>query len=487
LLGAAVHDYVVGSLALCARHPSDLPRLAPRALDWYRALLAQGLVAPFGVVLDVGCLLLEGEAFRFRGFFADGALRAVERDTREAYEQRVLMRRLHESAFARLQRLLRDSREPDAVIAHVLALLLQPTLEGLTRRYLIDRHATIDLAPLEPATARRAFEEEMGQSDALLEQLADLTLAASSLNLDERLAEEDFYELAHIRLFTRPNLRHAARHIKTAERLIGPTRRFTTRALRDRALAATTMESIGTYPMGGIAELATRGPIENLVPSELVWLEPEQQIDPFLVRFAENELLRYLRDSAVLHLMRHTVVFYVDECHGEFWPPPMRAVAPVSIQARRWLLGLVMALVGDLRRVFARDDVTFEVRLLRAEQGDADTEAEAGEMAEVTRLLLSEQEEAGRARVELLIGDLADDAARWRPESGRFLTVIAFSRPERLAALSAARRGVGVKLLPVPVHVEAAPAATGPQVVFAGDLVEALRAARDRILEQVFA
>jgi len=490
LRGRAATDYLLGSLACCACHPQDLDRLAPRALIWYRYLCRpeRALVLPLGVVLDLGWLLLAGESFRFRGFFGDAALDRFEREVREAYEQRVLLRRLHETAFGRLGRLLADSREPDAVVARVLEILLAPAAAVLSRWFAFEPAQRFELpARLDPpAAARAAFEEATERPGAMLEQLTEVTLTAGAMDLDQALAEEDFYELAHIRLFPRESLRLAARGVKAAERLIGRSRRALGRALRDRALAATSMESIGTYPIGGLAELATRGPVENLVASELMWFEPDQPIDLFTVRAVENELLRYLRDSSVLHLMRHTVVFYLDEC-PEFNAPPGLARAPVTLKSLRWLLGLVLALTGELRAVFQRDDVRFELRLAPPAEGGPAMAAECREVAEVLGLLLRDQEEAGKAQVNVIGGSLRDDLAALRPEPGRFLTVVVLSRPSRLEALAGIRLGPQAKLVMVPVNLGQDAAGPGAGLSLTGELVPALRAARDRILEQVFA
>jgi len=54
-----------------------------------------------------------------------------------------------------------------------------------------------------------------------------------------------------------------------------------------------------TYPSGGYASVSTAGAIESLLPSELVHIEPEEDIDRFDVRFAEGELLKFTRDESI--------------------------------------------------------------------------------------------------------------------------------------------------------------------------------------------
>lgn len=61
------------------------------------------------------------------------------------------------------------------------------------------------------------------------------------------------------------------------------------------------------YPAGGFAALTTSGSPENLVASELVYMEEGTGIDLFAVRYAEGELLYYTRDEAVYTRQRRTI------------------------------------------------------------------------------------------------------------------------------------------------------------------------------------
>ncbi len=53
-----------------------------------------------------------------------------------------------------------------------------------------------------------------------------------------------------------------------------------------------------SFPMGGYATLAARGPLESLLPSQLAYMEPDQRPDLFDVAFLHNELLYYSRDES---------------------------------------------------------------------------------------------------------------------------------------------------------------------------------------------
>jgi len=63
---------------------------------------------------------------------------------------------------------------------------------------------------------------------------------------------------------------------------------------------ASGLEEEDAYPTGGFAALTNSGSPENLVTSELVYMDDEPtEIDLFDVRFAEGELLYYTRDESI--------------------------------------------------------------------------------------------------------------------------------------------------------------------------------------------
>lgn len=80
-----------------------------------------------------------------------------------------------------------------------------------------------------------------------------------------------------------------------------------------RAAEVTTrLEDASEYPVGGFAEVTTRGSFENLVPGELAGLEDAQRPDLFDVRYVENELLFYARDEGVALRRRRAVAVVFD-------------------------------------------------------------------------------------------------------------------------------------------------------------------------------
>lgn len=80
---------------------------------------------------------------------------------------------------------------------------------------------------------------------------------------------------------------------------------------------STALEEEDTYPVGGFSSITNAGSLENLVSSELVYMDDDPEQDLFDVRFAEGELLYYTRDEATFVRRRRTVAMVLDaSLHG---------------------------------------------------------------------------------------------------------------------------------------------------------------------------
>jgi hypothetical protein len=125
-------------------------------------------------------------------------------------------------------------------------------------------------------------------------------LIASTRRMAEILGPEDVFELEHGTALAELGQRVALRQVlQMAARLesslpkLKPRPRTTSREVPTRALDE------DTYPVGGFASISTRGTIESLLHSQLVFMEPatEPRPDLFDVRFVRDELLYYSRDE----------------------------------------------------------------------------------------------------------------------------------------------------------------------------------------------
>jgi hypothetical protein len=146
---------------------------------------------------------------------------------------------------------------------------------------------------------------------------------------------------------------------------------------------ATRLEDESEYPVGGFSSISNSGTLENLVSSELVYMESpsqpratggEKTVDLFDMRYTEGELLYYTRDEAIFTRQRRVITLILGN------DLTMTRVKDATLPWQRivLLLGLVMAtikklfedLAGEalaLRVVFARD-VAEQPSALRAER-----------------------------------------------------------------------------------------------------------------------
>jgi hypothetical protein len=186
-----------------------------------------------------------------------------------------------------------------------------------------------------PAGLRRALARPAGErAVAGLAGLADgpehpavRTLAEAYLRLARGarqrrtlLDEREVFAIDHLRVLRDLGGRMTATHLGAAADAIAqrlPRRlpgRRELRGLIDTRLADDTL-----YPAGGFASItpggATTGNIENLVTSELVYMDDpadggagdRDPIDLFSIRYVEGELLHYTRDDSVFRRHRHLI------------------------------------------------------------------------------------------------------------------------------------------------------------------------------------
>ena len=158
--------------------------------------------------------------------------------------------------------------------------------------------------------------------------------------------------------------------------------------------APTSLEEDSAYPVGGFSSISTVGSLENLVTSELIYMEegddPASRPDLFDIRFVEGELLYYARDESVAVRKKRALVFVFD-------PSLMRARVKdpgESYQRLVWLQGAVTALVRKLSEWLNTEALTFELKF--SMEGD---ETALVEEEGVLSLLLREFRERGQVEV----------------------------------------------------------------------------------------
>ncbi|WP_163997172.1 hypothetical protein [Pyxidicoccus caerfyrddinensis] len=260
---------------------------------------------------------------------------------------------------------------------------------------------------LSPALARRVLERPPGEllhagyaalrepgAGAALERLAEgyEALASAARRAQALLGDTEAFTLENLEHLQgkaqRLALEQAVEAAEALSRTLPPK-------LRARPVSSgptpTTLEDEAAFPQGGFASVSNVGSLENLVTSELVYMEDEPTLDLFDVRYVEGELLYYTRDESVAVRRRRVITF---------------ALLPGLVDARvkdagvRWqravvLLGQVLCLVRRLSTWLTAEDLRFRVVFVQDDKGQSPLEAERG----LCELLLREWRERGTAEV----------------------------------------------------------------------------------------
>jgi hypothetical protein len=207
------------------------------------------------------------------------------------------------------------------------------------------------------------------------------------------LAEADVFVLENLTVLSSLTQRLAIEQIvEVSEELIqNLPRRMKPKFSKRAGRTPTNIEDEDRYPIGGFSSIATFGSLENLVTSELIYMdENSDDVDLFDMRYVEGELLYYTRDESVFIRSRRVVTFV-------FEPELVRA--RFKDQGMRWqrlvaAMGLLSAVVQKLSAWLAEEGLFFRVLFVQSNRDDP-LEAERG----LCRLLLREWIEKEMAEV----------------------------------------------------------------------------------------
>jgi hypothetical protein len=401
----ATRAYVLGSLSARGSAHQDLNARVRRALRWFREIVGRGgRGVPFAIVYDLGFLLLEGDAFPFRSLVDLASWPADERETRLAYENRLLNALLHDPSVRRAIEAV--AREParDELVSRAIYLVLSPLLDpGVFKAPDLNTHVLRELdprGPLEPDLEAARWDELVSKKRAHLEELR-VALAALIARTGDRaaLGPEDLSELENWGAYKSEAQRLAGRLIAARAAALPPFDPRRARVAEEPSGDDTELPDAGYYPEGGFSELANRGSLENLVPSELLYfgedafesVRGKRVPDLFALRYLERETLFYKRDSGQLARVRRAV-------HVAIAPDPgLRLKLPWHGDSLAvCLYGLAVRLAADLDRVFARDALHLAIRIIAEGHGPLER---AREDRELLRVLLRHEIARGAASV----------------------------------------------------------------------------------------
>jgi hypothetical protein len=287
-------DAVAGAIAACA---NELPALPPPGVIADIATLLTGARPGFG-----------GPIATVATARADDALRTAIR----AYDDDVLGRLIATAGFDDVLAAYAHAAAADRPAA--VALVVAAVCERAGFAGVSVSPAALRRALARPVAERAAAARAGVHGSPTAQRLADAyhRLARGARQCRALVDEREVFAVDHLAVLRDLGSRMTAAHIGAAADAIArrlprrlPVRREL-RGLRDTRLADDTL-----YPAGGFASItpggATTGNIENLVTSELVYMEDDEPIDLFSLRYVEGELLHYTRDDSVFRRHRHLI------------------------------------------------------------------------------------------------------------------------------------------------------------------------------------
>jgi hypothetical protein len=304
---AQARAWLAAGLANIRVGEPGVEQLAAEAKTIAEVLTERGSLPPVGAVVDVGRLLGGGSPRSDDTSGAPVALRAALR----GYRDQVLAR-------------LEASVELEPLVDACAALAtdeLRRRAVGLVIVRLLRRLNFMTGVAIAPALIREMARAPVDELDepvaaAELELLADAytELAAGARRVGRLLEPSDTFLVERIEALGDLAQRLAIAEIGEVEDAIArrlPRRVVGRRRDRDRAVMARMTED-EQYPTGGFSAISTSGALENLVSSELIYMERgvgPGRTDLFDLRWAEGELLYYTRDDSLFFRGRRKIVF----------------------------------------------------------------------------------------------------------------------------------------------------------------------------------
>ena len=227
-----------------------------------------------------------------------------------------------------LARLVTTARFDDvlAAFAH-LSPVERPLAIALVVGAICDRSSftgtSVSQAALRRTLARPRAERDAEGRQGLLAgtttpQLADAYLRLARNARQSRALVDDrvVFALDHLTVLRDLGSRVTADHIQEAAEAV--TQRLPRRLpskFDQRGIEDTHMQDDDLYPAGGFTSIApggaSSGNIENLVTSEIVYMEKDEIVDLFSLRYLEDELLFYTRDDSTFRRHRHAITIVI--------------------------------------------------------------------------------------------------------------------------------------------------------------------------------
>jgi hypothetical protein len=268
------------------------------SITWYADLLGLGFdKIPFFLVHDIGNLFLLGKKFRFAN---------SEDSLRSKYIFNILNKIWGSFYIDEINDILNETKSKDSLIVFFLETVLKPfdfsEFPSILFSPSIVRNLGYDL-PQESSIDSQHFEE-------LLEKVLSLFYKT---NFRKLIKSEDLFIARHFDLLGTHSERIAEKQVLECEKSYGAAPPIPPDFQKESPDVMVDLEDSGLFPQGGLDELSTRGVIENLVRSELVYMEKDsQEVDLFTLKFMEGEILYYTRDEGQLLRKSRTIHFFFE-------------------------------------------------------------------------------------------------------------------------------------------------------------------------------
>ncbi len=396
--GAHATAFIAGAIILSrgARQSPEFFDFAVRVID--AAYVENPVLAVPTLAVDLS-RLMAGERLG-----ADFALDHERlRDAHRRYEDHVLARLLGDRRWSRVAEAM--GAAPRQLRAAAIGLMTA----RLHQRFGVQKGVMLSSAIIRRMRGRLVNDMvELGQSAVVdpltANRLADGLewLARGARSAREVLSDADIFLLENIAELKHLSSRIALEQLATVSQIIEEN---LPRRMRGRSPnpgdARTALDSESAHPVGGFSAVTTQGVFENLLPSELGYLDRAKSNRPdlFDLRFVENELLYFWRDESVDIRRRKTIVFAIDQSLTH-----ARAVdRNGSFQRIVWGLGTIAATVRKLTAWMDREALRFEIVFAEQDRRSAINDGLADEMNALSLLLRDFQ-----IRGQVLISRAAD-------------------------------------------------------------------------------
>ena len=218
-----------------------------------------------------------------------------------AFSEHVLGRISSSRALFEIIDQVAEAQDTDAAIVTVIARIADrltsslrpPTGLGEIRR-LIEKPDTEIYALIDTYWAQESIQAELA---SILE-----TWVLAARRQPALIQASDAFILRHLSALKTPSAQLAFAQLADAKSAFDRTLPRHIRVRRKpQGTTPTAVASENVYPVGGYHSIAQHGPLENMVSSELMYLEPEEELDLFDLRYVTGELLKYTRDEGVWH------------------------------------------------------------------------------------------------------------------------------------------------------------------------------------------